>query len=254
MTTTDIEKRDSDEPSAGEPGTDLVPAAGDGGRGTVAHTALLEPDENPRAEALRTRLLLPLLIPIISALAIAFYAINLSRALLAGGSTGGLITISVLTLVIFGGVAWISSQPNLSTGALAVSLAVLLGLIGAAGLTTIGAAEDHGGGEAAAGFVEPTGEPVATLEVDALPTLKFQLTDFPTTAGINEIVYVNQGGTHTLLFEEAEFRGFELAVGGNKNEDRGKVELAAGTYTIYCSIPGHRAAGMVATVTVGPAL
>lgn len=249
MTTTDIEEHDSDEPGAGEPGTDLVPAA-DGGGTVAVRTALLEPDADPRAEALRTRLLLPLLLPIVSALAIAFYAINLSRALLAGGATGGLITISVLTLVIFAGVAWISSQPNLSTGALAVSLAVLLGLIGAVGLTTIGAAADHGGGEGEeAGFVEPTGEPVATVSIDALPTLKFQATNFPTIAGVNEIVYVDKGGLHTLVFEEPELRGFELRVNG-AGDDRGKVELEPKVYTVYCSIPGHRAAGMEATITV----
>jgi plastocyanin len=200
---------------------------------------------------LRTRLLLPLLLPIGSALAIAFFAINLSRALLAGGSTGALITISVITLVFFGGAAWISSQPNLSTGALAVTLVVMLGLIGAAGLTTIGAASDHGGGEEeeAAGYVEPTGDPVATLEIDALPTLKFQATDFPTIAGINEILYVDKGGFHTLVFEEPELRGFELKVNGT-GDDRGKVELTPKVYTVYCSVPGHREAGMEATITV----
>lgn len=255
MTTTDIEKA---EPEGADEatGTDIVPAAGAGGGFTPAPTALLEPDEDPRAEALRTRLLLPLLLPIVSALAIAFYAVNLSRALLAGGPTGALVTASVLTLVVLGGAGWFSSQPNLSTGALAVSVVVLLGVVGAAGLTTIGAAQGgHGGegGEAAGGYTPPEGPVAATFEVDALPTLKFQLTDFPTTAGINEIVYVGKGGLHTLLFDETEFRGFKLQVNGSE-VDRGKVELEPGTYTIYCDVPGHRAAGMEATVTVGDAI
>ena len=52
------------------------------------------------------------------------------------------------------------------------------------------------------------------------------------------------------MFAEKEFTGFELAVNPAKTKDSGKVELEAGTYTIYCTIPGHRAAGMEATVTV----
>jgi len=248
MTTTDIEKA---EPA--EPGTDIVPAEGGDGGFTPAHSALLEPDPNPKAEALRTRLLLPLLLPIVSAAGIAFYAINLSRAFLAGGKTGALVVASVLTLAILFGAAFISTAPNLSTGALAVTVAVLLGLVGAAGLTTLGASQPKPKGGAAVGFVEPKGPPVATVEIDALPTLKFQATDFPTTAGVNQINYVDKGGTHTLVFEEAQFNGFELNVSGN-GDDSGKVDLKPGVYTVFCSLPGHRAAGMEATITVGNAV
>ncbi|MBM3658744.1 MAG: hypothetical protein FJW95_04485 [Actinobacteria bacterium] len=252
MTTTDIEKAEPEGDGEGT-GTDIVPAEGGSGF-TPVPSAVLEPSEDPRTEALRTRLLLPLLLPIVSALAIAFYAINLSRALLAGSATGALIVASVLTLVVLFGAAWISSQPNLSTGALVVSVVVLLFTVGAAGLTTIGAAEGgHSEGEEAAGFVPPKGPAVATIEIDALASLKFQASDFPTTAGINEITYVGKGGTHTLVFEEAEFRGFKLAVNGDE-VDSGKVEFEPGVYTIFCDVPGHRAAGMEGTITVGDAL
>src|SRR5215213_10276706 len=100
MTSTDIEKADGDDQPDDQrddqrddrPGTDVVPA-GDAGGGppSAPHTALLDPSENARREAIRTRVLLPLLLPIVSAGAIAFFVINLSRALLAGGDTGALV-------------------------------------------------------------------------------------------------------------------------------------------------------------------
>lgn len=244
MTTEDENTEGPDTGTEMVPATAPVPSPDPG-----PHTALLEPSEDPKAEALRSRLLLPLLTPIVGALAIAFYAVNLSRALLAGGSTGALVIASVVTLLILGGVAWISAAPNLSTGSLSVVLAGLLLLIGASGLTSLGPSEHHEEGGEAAGYQAPVGEPDATLEVDALGTLKFQATSFETTAGIVEIDYVGKGGTHTLVFEEPELRGFKLGVNG-KPEDRGKVLLEPGTYTIYCDLPGHRAAGMEATITV----
>jgi plastocyanin len=268
MTTTDIEQTD------GEPGGDVelaesggevevagsggavVPAEGGGGDDFTKPTALLEPGETPRSEAIRTRVVLPILLPIVSAAAIFFYVINLSRVLLAGGKWGSLAIASILVLTILGMIAWISAHPNLRTGTLAIMVAVLFLFIGAAGLTTLGPSENKSNEAGGPSFHEPSGAPVANVEVVAQPgsALSFNATNFDTGAGVNEIKYVLGNGTHTLVFEEKEFNGFELAVGGSKKEDSGKVELKAGTtYTIYCTIPGHRAAGMEATVTVGEA-
>lgn len=99
-------------------------------------------------------------------------------------------------------------------------------------------------------YHQPTGAPVATLEVDALPSLSFQATDFTVPTGIVEINYINKGGTHTLVFDNPKLSGFELSV--PQGPSSGKVKLQPGTYTIHCTIPGHRQAGEQATITVTP--
>ena len=258
MTTTDIEKSDG-EPD-GEPGGEVklaqsggavVPAAGGGGDDDFTKpTALFEPSETPRSEAIRTRVILPILLPIVSAAAFFFYVINVSRVLLAGGEWGSLVIASILVLAILGTVAWISAHPNLRTGSLAIMVAILFLFIGAAGLTTLGPSENKNNKAAGPAFKEPTGDAVGTVDITAEPTLKFNATNFDTVGGVNQINYILGGGTHTLVFEEKEFNGFELAVNPTKPKDSGKVELAPGTYTVFCTIPGHREAGMQATITV----
>jgi plastocyanin len=225
----------------------IVPGSADDPR---AHTAVLEPSSKDTSEALRTRVLLPLLLPIVSAAAIFFYVVNLSRALLAGGEWGSLVIASILVLSILGVVAWISAHPDLRTSTLAVMVAILFLFIGATGLTTIGSAEDKSAEASGPAFQEPTGDPVGTTEVVAEANLSFNAKNFDTAAGVNQIDYVLGGGTHTLVFVEKEFTGFELEVSPSKQKDSGKVELESGTYTIYCTLPGHRAAGMEATITV----
>ncbi len=120
----------------------------------------------------------------------------------------------------------------------------------AGGLLSLGPSLSHGEGEAAEGFVPPKGPATATLDTVAGPGTNFSGVPFDTvyttTAGIDEINFTGQTG-HTLLFTDPKLAGFEL---DTPNKEKGKVELAAGSYTIYCNVTGHRAAGMQATIDV----
>jgi len=216
---------------------------------TTPEPLAIEAPVDPRREALWTRFLLPLALPILSGLAILLWTLNISRAFIAGGKTGALVIVMIVTVSIMAGAAAMSAMPRMRTSSKLLIVAFALCLIVSAGIITLGPSEEHGeaGG---GGFVEPKGAPVATVEVDALPELEFQATEFTTQPGINEITYIGEGGTHTLLFDEPEFTGFVLEVNGSET-DKGKVELKKGDYTIYCSVPGHRAAGMEAALTVG---
>ncbi len=244
MTSRDLEKAGS------QPG-ELEAVVSSGGRDAFEpHTALLEPSDDPGKERVRTRLLLPLLLPVVSVAALFFYVINVSRVLLAGGEWGSLVFASLLTLLILGGAAWISAMPNLRTGTLTMIVAVLLLSVAGAGLTTLGASEEKGEGEAE-GFRPPKGPPVATVTVEALGANKFQPGALTTQAGVVQIDYVLGGGIHTFVFTDPTLNGFELAVDAQNPNDSGKVELVSGkTYTFYCTVPGHRAAGMEGTLTV----
>ena len=80
----------------------------------------------------------------------------------------------------------------------------------------------------------------------------FQAKSFDVPGGINLIKYIDKGGTHTLVFDENAVPGFELAV--PQGRAAAKVDLTPNaTYVIYCTIPGHRAAGMEADLNVGAA-
>jgi plastocyanin len=72
---------------------------------------------------------------------------------------------------------------------------------------------------------------------------------YSTDAGPVHVTYRNDGSIeHTLVIEGVE--GFKLDVHAKGDVDDGSVTLEPGTYTIYCDIPGHRQAGMHATLTV----
>ncbi len=123
-------------------------------------------------------------------------------------------------------------------------------LAGSAGFLTVallGALAGCGGGDSATPSSSSSAGAGRDLTVLAETTLRFDKPAYTALAGDISITYKNDGSLpHTLLIENhPEFA--KLSIGSTA---KGSVTLPAGSYTIYCDIAGHRAAGMQATLTV----
>ncbi len=217
----------------------------------VAVASASGPAVDPRAEAKKTRLLLPFLIPVGAVLTVAFFALNISRVFLAaseGGQTFAVVVAASITVSILLGATVVAALPQLRTSSLVIGMCGVAIVVMLAGSIVLGASLPKS--EAKAGYIQPSGRAINTLEIDALPTLSFQAKSFKVPAGINLIKYNDKGGTHTLVFDGTEVPGFELQVPNGLSQ--AKVDLKQGqTYTVFCTIPGHRQAGMQASIVVG---
>ena len=127
---------------------------------------------------------------------------------------------------------------SLLTGRVAGPFAV------AAALALAGCGSDSGGSSA-------TIPSDAGLVVYAGPGIKFDQTEYTATAGSVKVAYSNrdaQRHTFDIIDADKTVIGKELAVGKSGDLDVGTYDLAAGTYTLECLVPGHDA--MRATLTV----
>jgi plastocyanin len=102
------------------------------------------------------------------------------------------------------------------------------------------------------GSREPgAGASATTLELAAEPTeLAFDKTELSAKAGKVTIDFDNPSAIpHNVVIEEdgKELAGFEPITEGKESET---ADLQPGTYTFYCSVPGHREAGMEGTLEV----
>jgi uncharacterized cupredoxin-like copper-binding protein len=117
--------------------------------------------------------------------------------------------------------------------------------------TTNGAAT--GGNENAGGGGQEGGGAGSTLKFVADPNgdLAYTTTSATTKAGEVTIDFENpQALTHDVAIEDAqgnEVGATELIASAS---DSTTVNLKPGAYTFYCSVPGHREAGMEGTLTV----
>jgi plastocyanin len=107
-------------------------------------------------------------------------------------------------------------------------------------------------GKEPAGSQAGAGGPGGTLEIAADESeLKFDKTELTSKPGKITIDFDNPSSIPHNVEIEAE--GGEV-LGGTETiaqkEESATVELGPGTYTFFCSIPGHREAGMEGTLVV----
>ena len=89
------------------------------------------------------------------------------------------------------------------------------------------------------------------LGVRAVAGLKFDKSAYDATAGDIEIGYVNDDTIrHTLVVVEGDTKvgTLELQVNKRGDVDTGTINLPAGNYSVFCTVPGHQ--NMKADLTV----
>ena len=139
-------------------------------------------------------------------------------------------------------------------------LALLLSLLALAAFGVAACGDDEDEDTTAATTEATTTEETAggggeggTISVSADPdgALAYEQSSLEATAGPNTIELTNDSSTpHDVVIEDAD--GNETARTDEISGDTttAEAELAAGEYTFFCSVPGHRDAGMEGPLTV----
>jgi plastocyanin len=150
-----------------------------------------------------------------------------------------------------------------------IALALLLAACGGGSDTT--AEEAGGGGAATESEAETGGEEAQTEEggeaeaeggtagsakaiaFEANPEgqLAFEEKEVTATAGNDTIDFTNQSSVpHDVAIEDSSGKTIAQTEITSEGSDSTTAELKPGTYTFFCSVPGHREAGMEGTLVV----
>lgn len=112
---------------------------------------------------------------------------------------------------------------------------------------------ESGGGEKAAGGGGASGGAAAVeFEADPSGALAYTTTQASTKAGNVTVEFSNpQAVPHDVAIEESSGKTIGQTEIVTDGSDSTTVDLKPGKYTFYCSVPGHREAGMEGTLTAG---
>jgi plastocyanin len=125
---------------------------------------------------------------------------------------------------------------------------------GSSSSSSSSAASSASGGQTSSSSAAPAAGAKGGLSIAADPSgqLKFTKKTLAAKAGKVTIDFTNTSSTgHNFTIQKGASGAVVGATptfsGGSKTLS---VSLQPGTYTFFCSVPGHRAAGMVGTLTV----
>jgi plastocyanin len=116
-----------------------------------------------------------------------------------------------------------------------------------------GAAESEGGGPEEEGAEGESGAgSAATIKFEASPSgLAFEETKVTAKAGEDMIDFTNPGSiAHNVTIEDSAGKTIGKTETLSEGSTSTTVNLEPGTYTFFCSVPGHREAGMEGTLVV----
>jgi plastocyanin len=138
--------------------------------------------------------------------------------------------------------------------ALALGISACGGSSGSSSSASSSAAASPPATSSTAAAASSSGSASTSLSIAADPSgaLKFTKSTLTAKAGTVTISFTNSSPlAHNLTVQQgtsgAVVGATPTFMGGTKTLT---VKLKAGTYTFYCSVPGHRAAGMQGTLTV----
>lgn len=222
---------------------------------TVVEPAPAEPPtfwHRPNVE----RYVVPLITPILVVLGLVVYVLNLSRVFLSAHGHTSVIVGTIVTVVILFGATVLSNSSRVRSSSITLMTAGFLLIVFVSGWLVLGHSQLKGSSTAVLTAAGPS-QGSFTITAQPATSLAFGPSALSMKTGIYTITFRDgAAATHTLNFDQSSTLWAGLVVNNQGQTLKSRIFFpAAGPYTFYCAVPGHRAAGMQGVVNVtGPTL